>query len=46
MDLIRVRTTGDTRLHVCKRCSKRSRWRIRKVFPVGECSVATAPRVL
>jgi hypothetical protein len=40
-DLIRVRSNrcrnGDiVRLHVCRRCSKRSRWRIKKVFPNGE----------
>jgi hypothetical protein len=39
-DLIRVKsvTLDDgsiVRLHVCKRCSKRSRWRIKKLSPLG-----------
>lgn len=40
--LIRVRSnllpSGDIeRLHICRKCSRRSRWRISKSVPVGEC---------
>jgi hypothetical protein len=46
LDPIRVKSytkpSGDiVRWYICRRCSKRFRWRIVKSFPVGESSIET-----
>lgn len=50
-DLVRVRSNqlpggGIERLHVCKCCSRRSRWRITKNLPIGECCSSKVDRAI